>query len=457
MDILLTQSYLIERDPPEKRIMRPYPPLGIMYLASYLMESGFSVALLDNTFQPNLDKFSKLLSQNKPILTGISAVETTRQTAHQMCRIAREAGCHVIAGGPDPVNSMESYFDSGADFICSGEGEITLTALIKTLKEGNDDIERIPGLYYRKNSSIIFTGNRDLISDISLIPNPAWDMISLNDYFERWKNAHNETSLPVISSRGCPHSCTWCSKSVFGRTYRRRSPEDFVSEISFLKDKFNPDYFWFADDSFTSSLDWLNNFKTELSLKGLNIVYECLGRVDEIQSETAFLLKETGCRFVWFGAESGSQRILDSMRKKFTVDQIIHARKVMADTGIPVGFFIMLGYPPEDRTDINQTIQLIRQTKPDKIGVSIAYPISGTEFCEQVLNDKRSSSWTRSGENRLVFRTRYPSGFYFFARRLIHKESHMALTSNTVSSIDHLKSSIYRIGMNIHSLLGKNS
>jgi len=451
--ILLTQSYLIARDPPEKRIMRPFPPLGVMSLAASLRADGFDVSVIDNTFEPNLNHFEKWISDNKPILVGISSVEISRKTSIEMTRIASDSGSFVILGGSDPVHMRDELFKAGADWICDGEGETTIVELARTLaKAQNNEVKNVKGLYLRRNGSEIYTGKRDLINNLDSIPMPAWDIIPIERYIKAWSGEHGESALHVMSSRGCPRSCKWCSRSVFGKTLRRRSAKIFVEEIEFLKRTYSPDYFWFADDSFTSSESWLHDFENELSIRDLRIQYECLGRVDEVNDEIAKILNRTGARLIWLGAESGSQRVLDSMSKGFRIEDIYRIREIMRSSNIKVGFFIMLGYPPENLDDIYLTVKLVRELKPDKIGVSIAYPICGTDFYNSVISESnKSKSWTSSGENRPIFKTKYSRIFYKFARRFILKEAQIALNGMNPSFTDSTKLNIYKAGTRIFS------
>ena len=453
MEILLTQSYLIERDPPEKRIMRPYPPLGIMYLASSLKEKGFDVHLLDNTFEPDLKKFKSLIDDFKPKLVGISSVEISRETALEMCRIADDAGCAVVAGGCDPVNSRGLYFKAGAKWICAGEGEVTIAELADRFsKKQFQKIGDIPGLYFMDGKEEVNTGIRELIGNLDSVAFPAWSLIEMQKYIDAWKGTHNETALSVISSRGCHFRCAWCSRNVFGKSFRRRSPVNFLSEIEYLQQEFKPDYFWIADDSFTSSLKWLREFAGIVKSKELKLSYECLGRVDEITEEKAEILSKTGCRLIWFGAESGSQRVLDSMNKGIKVESISRARELIRKQKIPVGFFIMLGYPPEDKSDVSKTVELVKNTKPEKIGVSVAYPISGTEFFDNVICDGVGATWSSSGENRPIFKTRYSPMFYRFARRLILKTAQIGNSGGQPTLLDKMKLVFYKFGMELMSL-----
>jgi anaerobic magnesium-protoporphyrin IX monomethyl ester cyclase len=450
VDILLTQSYMIERDPPEKRIMRPYPPLGIMYLASFLKNSGFNTAIIDNTFEKNLNTFTRFLEEKRPPIVGISAVEITRKTALEMCGIARDHGCRIIAGGPDPVNYRNAYFNAGVDWICAGEGESTLVNLLNSIK-ASGDVGNIPGIYHKTADGEVFNSSERKMDALDNYPFPAWEMLDIDSYMSAWTLHHGETSLPVISSRGCPRDCTWCSRSVFGKSFRRRSVDNFIGEIGYLKDKYNPSYFWFADDSFTASIDWLENFHKAIIDRHVNFTYECLGRVDEIKPRTAQILLDTGCRFVWFGAESGSQRVLDSMKKGFKVDDIRKASMMLRERNLPFGFFVMLGYPPEDKSDILKTAEMIRELKPDKVGVSIAYPIAGTEFYNMAAEGLDQTGWTSSGENRILFKTRYNRYFYQVAKRLILKEAQINRMEDH-GFVNSLKLSIYRTGFRAFSM-----
>jgi radical SAM superfamily enzyme YgiQ (UPF0313 family) len=190
-----------------------------------------------------------------------------------------------------------------------------------------------------------------------------------------------------------------------------------------LKTKYNPDIMWISDDVLTINRKWTNEFVSEVKTRGAQHPYECLSRVDLIDRDILRGLRETGCFRIWYGAESGSQKVLDSMRKGTRVEQVKAAARMTQELGMQVGFFILLGYPDEITADIRMTIDFLKETRPDVIGTSVAFPMKGTEFYERVENRIiPNDNWSSRNQNKLLFKGRYPRLYYWFAARWLVKE-----------------------------------
>jgi len=190
-----------------------------------------------------------------------------------------------------------------------------------------------------------------------------------------------------------------------------------------LKKRYNPDIMWISDDVLTINKRWTHEFVREVIARNAQHPYECLSRVDLVNREILTGLRETGCFRVWYGAESGSQKVLESMRKGTTVDQVREAARITQELGMQAGFFILLGYPDETTSDIRETINFLKETRPDVVGTSVAFPIKGTEFYERVENRIiPNENWSSRNQNKLLFKGKFPRLYYWFAARWLVKE-----------------------------------
>jgi radical SAM superfamily enzyme YgiQ (UPF0313 family) len=431
-DLLLSNSYFLDLDEHEKTIMKPYAPLGPMSLSSFLKGRGADVHLHDTTFT-DLGDYRATVERLRPRVVGISSNCISRFTACEMAGIAKRAGAElVVAGGPDPVSYADVYFNAGVDVIAVGEGEETLEELLalcsgradlRALVE-TDDLAEVAGLMFRRgDGETVTTPARAKIKDLDTLPFPDRDAIDLEPYMRTWKRHHGYSSLSFITQRGCPYRCSWCSASVFGHTFRQRSPQNVVDEMLMLKERFKPDKFWVADDVLSINKRWVWQWVDEIAARGAATPFECLSRVDLVDDEMLRGLAAAGAFRIWYGAESGAQHVLDAMNKGTEVEEIRRAVGWSKAAGIEVGLFIMLGYPTETRDDVLATLQLIKDLDPEIFGIAVAFPMKGTDFYDNIAPlVKDVSHWTQTNENKLVFHGQYRPRFYWFAERLLHNE-----------------------------------
>jgi radical SAM superfamily enzyme YgiQ (UPF0313 family) len=229
--------------------------------------------------------------------------------------------------------------------------------------------------------------------------------------------------MNMVTTRGCPYRCNWCAKPIYGRRYNSRSPENVVAELKWLKDNFKPDHIWFADDIFGLKPGWIERF-SELALQQDAVVpFKCLQRVDLITEEVARALKEAGCQTVWVGAESGSQKILDAMDKDTRLEDIYTATERLHRVGIQICFFLQFGYPGEGWEEIRETLKMVRECRPDDIGISVSYPLPGTKFYENVkiqLGEK--TNWLHSDDLDMLYQGPFIADFYRVLHHRVHHE-----------------------------------
>lgn len=424
MDILLTHGYFIAEDEHEKRIMKPYPPLGILSLSAYLKERGYDVAVYDTTFSTKPDFFA-YLQQARPRIVGIYTNMMTKFNVLDMIRAAKEVGAHVILGGPEPPYYAREYLEHGADVIVVGEGELTLNELIPALtKNGAHKLQHIAGIHYRDESGgLVQTMPRPYIKDLDTLPYPDRAAIDAQKYVDTWRTYHGRGSLSLISVRGCPFHCTWCSHSVYGETYRRRSPEKFAEETRQIVETYKPDQLWFADDVFTIHHGWLFKYAHELKQRNVKLPFECISRADRMTEQVFDTLAEMGCYRLWIGSESGSQKILDEMRREVNVERVQWATGELQKRGIEVGMFIMLGFGEEQESDIRATAEHLKISNPDIFLTTVAYPIKGTRYYKQV-EDKiiARTDWAHRTDRNLTVAGRHSKRYYDYAQQWLWGE-----------------------------------
>lgn len=437
MDLLLTHGYFLAEDQRELRVMKPYAPLGLLYLTSHLRARGFAVEVFDSTFARR-DELNRILETEVPAVLGVYVNLMTRVSALRILRVAKAAGWRTVVGGPEPGAYVREYLDEGADVVVIGEGESTLEELLPILlgdasRALGDALGRVAGIAYRSaDGRVIRTVPRGLIGDIDAQPWPSRESVQIPKYLETWRRHHGTGSVSIITARGCPYDCRWCSHAVFGKTHRRRRPGSVVDELEWILDRYGPDMIWFADDVFTIHHGWLGEFAEEMSRRGVRIPFECISRADRLNAIAADRLAELGCFRVWVGSESGSQRILDAMARGVTVEQVQAAVEVCRDRGIQTGMFLMWGYEGETVSDIEATIRHVREARPDSFLTTIAYPIGGTPYFEEVADRiARVSPWSEGTDRDLRVRGRHSREFYRNADRLLEAEVEMDEISRT--------------------------
>src|SRR6202522_4162717 len=424
MDLLLTHGYFLFEDPKELQIMKPYPPLGILYISSHLRRKGFQVEVFDSTFRSR-DQLFEILRQGPPAVLGVYANLMTRSNVLEILCAARESGWRTVVGGPEPGAYVAEYLDAGADVVVLGEGEVTTEELLPVLRAGSrESLQRVDGIAFRdSDGNIIQTKPREQLRDIDAQPWPDREAIDVGQYVATWRKHHGTGSVSLITARGCPYHCRWCSHQVFGKTHRRRKPASVADELEWLIKRYQPDMAWMADDVFTIHPGWLSQYADELKRRRLRLPFECISRADRLNPRVVETLAEMGCFRVWIGSESGSQRVLDAMERGVTVEQVQSAVALCRSRGIQTGMFLMWGYEGEELEDIEATVQHVKRTNPDIFFTTVAYPIKGTPYFKEVAEKVESlKPWNMSSDREFRVRGRHSRRFYSFADRLLRSE-----------------------------------
>jgi anaerobic magnesium-protoporphyrin IX monomethyl ester cyclase len=457
--ILFGQSYYLRFDPKLWRAMQPYPPLGTLYAAGYVRARGYEVALFDAMLAGSEDEWAAALDIHKPQYAILfednfnylskMCLLRMREAAFTMIRMAKVRGCTVILCGADATDHYRAYFEKGADYVILGEGEETLGELLDQLS-GRREKGPIVGLM---TPETLHPTRRPDITALDSLPFPAWDLVDIEKYRSIWLKRHGYFSMNMVTTRGCPYHCNWCAKPIWGQRYNSRSPGNVVEEMKWLKDSFSPDHIWFADDILGLKPDWIETFADLVKANDALIPFKCLSRADLVNEKTAAALARAGCKTVWLGAESGSQKILNAMEKGDTVGDIYRAAGLLKQNGIAVGFFLQFGYPGETWDDVQLTLKMVRECMPDDIGISVSYPLPGTKFYERVkmeLGEKRN--WVDSEDLAMLYRGPFPTSFYKVLHARVHHEFRLRRAWIGRNWRDLLLTPYYLLGLARHEL-----
>ena len=401
--------------------MRPYPPLGMLYVSAWLTKHGLENRVFDTTFS-TMEKLQEEILSSRPeflcmyvnLMTRVNIVRILHWMQEQMPETV------LIVGGPEVRYHAEQLLDHGAGYVVVGEGEQTCLELIQELQQGKEPLQ-VSGLIFRTADGTIHrSGERDKIKDLDELPLPARDKIDLRLYLDAWKQRHGMNAVSVNTMRGCPYSCKWCSRAVYGMSYRRRSVTHVVDELLHIKKTWAPDTLWFVDDVFTVSHKWLAAFCEEVTGREAVIPYECITRADRMNEEVIRMLKASGCFRVWIGAESGSQKVIDLMDRRVEVEQVRNMIQLARQHGLEAGTFIMLGYPGETEADIEETIRHLQLSHPDHYTITVAYPIKGTElYAEVEPHFLNAPDWSTTSDRQQDFARTYSRKFYDHAVRYV--------------------------------------
>ena len=441
MKILIGQSYFRLLDPKELKRNMPYPPLGPLYIATILRNLGHDIIFHDGMIAKETSELSNLLLDSKPDLFLLyddefnyltkMCLTNMRDIACEYIAFAKNLGIPVFVYNSDAMDHADVYLKAGCDVIVIGEAEQTVLELIENINlvhtKNYETLEKIHGIkFFNDNSELIYSGIRQLLLDLNSLPDPDYSLTDIDKYKTIWINQHHYFSLNISTTRGCPYSCNWCAKPLWGRTYAMFDPLRIVNLLQRLVQTYNIDHVWITDDIFGLKHSWLQEFSNLIVSRQLYLKkgIKCLSRADLlVKNETLELLKMAGISNIWVGAESGSQAILDRMDKNITTEQIHETVKIANKLGISISFFIQFGYLYETWKDIQMTRTLIKDCVPDDIGISVSYPLPGTKFYTTVSNLlTEKKNWTDSDDLDLMYIGNYPSKFYKLLHRFVHIE-----------------------------------
>lgn len=382
-------------------------PLGLGYLVAYLEQNQFSVNVIDyQTKEITKKELTDKLLSDQPKIVGVTASTLTYKPAIEIIETVKETlpNCVTILGGPHVTVLDKQTLNeiSELDIVVRGEGEQTLLEIAESVfnakSKGFDDIR---GITYRKNAQVNRTVDRPFIQNLNGLPHPAFDHFDLNGYLISGKRY-----LPIITSRGCPFQCEFCLASkMCGTRFRARSPEKVVNELEWLKEQHKADIFAFYDDTFTFDINRAYKICQEIKNRSIDLPWDCRTRVDRINPRILTKMREANCQLIHFGVESGSQEMLNTMKKGTTVEQNEKGIFMAKEAGIPVAISVVVGYPGETPKLLKETFDFIRKTEPDYVYACQAIPYPGTEMYEKLkeLGWNISKDWNLYDEQTAVF------------------------------------------------------
>jgi len=386
----MSQVDLLLMNPPIKKVSTSYrskgtPPLALAYLAAVSEKNGYSVECLDLNLHKKGLSLSEYVIDKNPKVVGITFVTEQRFEAFQLFKQIKSINPNLItvAGGPHVTLCAEDTLRhiNSIDYIVRGEGEITFIELLNAIFSGNSR-SMIKGVSYINNGEIVHTPDRVVIKNLDELPYPAMHLLSFEDYnFHIQVEGYGEIkAAPILSSRGCPFKCNFCAcTKIWGAMWRFRSPEHVIAEIRYLKDKYRINAIWFVDDNFNVNRKRMYSICERIVHENLDIKWICNVRVDNLKKEDLELMSKSGCISIEFGAESGSQNILDKVvHKKITVDQIKRADEWCYQLGIKSDAQFIISHPYETTEDANKTMELMKSLKGQStLQILKVYP--GTE------------------------------------------------------------------------------
>jgi anaerobic magnesium-protoporphyrin IX monomethyl ester cyclase len=383
--VLLIYPYF---KPQRDRSVFRFPPLGISYIATALQQAGHQVQLLDCTFLKRRAALDMAM-QAKATVIGIYCMVSMSEDCLWFAQQLRNQCRLLVAGGPLPTCDPQPFLDF-FDVIVRGEGEKTMPELVSAFQDGID-LNTVAGIVYRSKLESVegcagtacSTTPRPFTRDLDQIAFPARALLPNLSYIRYGKKKYGYAITTVMSTRGCPYHCEFCSNVVFGGSYRERSPQNVVDEIEEALG-LGYDRISFADDVFTMKRSRVIEICEEIQRRSLHFKWECLGRVDALDYSTAVAMKEAGCMRIFFGIESGDERILDLMRKQITTDQARRAVEAAHLAGLQVGAFFILFYPGDTDETVLNTLHFATSLPLDYLGLSMPYPLPGTALYDRV-------------------------------------------------------------------------
>jgi radical SAM superfamily enzyme YgiQ (UPF0313 family) len=347
--------------------------LGITYLGACLEKEGIPVECCDERIVD--DAYVKQAIERNDII-GLSSLTPNVRRAIAWAKYAKERGKITLMGGPHASVDPGLFLDSGFfDYVLKGEAEFTISQFMKALDGGREeDLAAVPGLAFNRDGDRVDNPSPPLIKKLDDIPFPSRHLLPQDRYFQ----LNPERLAYIFTTRGCPYKCIFCQKELTGRGYRVRSTQNIVDELEGVIKTYHPGSVLFIDEIFTLRKKRIHELCEEIIRRGLKFEWVCNTRADCVDYPLLKTMYKAGCRRIYYGWESGSQRMLDVLKKDLTPTQIIEAAKMTRRAGIWAKVFLIVGSPGETREDIQETERVLKIASPDLIRVSVFNPLVGT-------------------------------------------------------------------------------
>jgi radical SAM superfamily enzyme YgiQ (UPF0313 family) len=386
--VLLIYPYF---KPKNSRSIFRFPPLGICYVAASLQRAGHDVDILDCTFMTRNEALDRAAHAEAEVV-GIYSMITMQEESITFAKYLHSRARLLVAGGPLPSCDPQAFLDD-FDVVVIGEGERTMVELVRAYAAG-DALTDIAGIAYRNatteegnprqhNGRVVVATPRPLATNLDELSFPARQLLPNDQYIQYGRKTFGYSKTTVITTRGCPFRCEFCSNAVFGVSYRERSAVNVVDEVEQAL-LLGYDYIHFADDVFTFNKERLLAICDEIKQRRLSFAWECLGRVDSMSRELASAMKNAGCRRVFFGIESGNDNILKLMNKRITIRQARAAVTIAREAGLKVGAFFIVCYPGETNETVLDTLRFASSLPLDYLSFTMPYPLPNTALHERI-------------------------------------------------------------------------
>ena len=394
-----------------------FHPLGIAQLTALLRQENMDVTVIDCTFRKRDDVLAEIMTA-QPRIVGIYAMVSISDSALALAGALRRLlpETLLLCGGPLPTLRPGQFCDI-FHLVLRGEAVHSLPCLcrdflhaggtVHDLRALLTDPENYPGIYYRNpdDHSIVQSVQRSSDEDeLNRLPIPDRHGYDHSRYQSFWVEREGFSLAGIMTTYGCPYQCEFCSKPIFGDRFRRRAMERIFEEIHDIS-RWGYDGLWIADDGFTLDLDHLRAFCKRLIREQLDLKWFCLSRVDAITRSDMDLMRQSGCRKVYLGLESGSNEVLRLMNKQTTVEMAEKTVALFAQSGIKSAGFFMIGYPGETYASIEKTLEWALTLPLDEISFTIPYPLPGTKFFEKTISVREEADWNYENENRFVYQS----------------------------------------------------
>ena len=409
--VVLVYPYFREKDP----VSKLFQPLGIAYLASQLIEQSISVNVVDCTFETMESAVARIVSL-QPSIVGISIMVSLNGSAIELVAELRDAlpDTLFVAGGPLPSVYPHRFF-SHFDLVFQGESDLIfprfcrdyLTTIDTSDFVNSIDVHMYPGLSINTPRGMFSSPpvHHDLLV-LEGLPRPDRSDYRHDLYQQHWYASQHTRSATIMITRGCPYSCDFCSKPVWGSVFRKPALDKVFQEINDIM-TLGYDRLWIADDSFTLDLAYLQEFCRQKIARGINMEWTCLSRTRGMDQETVELMKEAGCVKVFLGLESGSDATLQLMGKQSSVQAGIDAVNLFTHAGISTAGFFIVGYPGETEEAIEETLALALNLSLDEISINVPLPLPGSALYSRVCHIDPDDDWEKASAARFVYESEF--------------------------------------------------
>lgn len=394
-----------------------FPPLGAAVLASQLHSLGIETKIFDCTFE-TFENFQKELVSYHPDIVGVYAMVTLSRNAFRIAEMVRTnlPKSLLAAGGPLPTLYPEQYSER-FDVVFRGEVDLSFPRFCRDLmnnKLNRTRLEELPletyaGLFIRKDgqrveNAVVHYGEKEIGS----FPLPYRDDFDHAAYQAVWQQQDGSKTTSIMMTFGCPFNCDFCSRPVFGNQFRRRNLDLVFAEIEQIQN-LGYDSLWIADDNFTLDISFLKEFCRRMNAVKMN--WSCLSRVTGINEEIAKMMKDSGCRRVYLGLESGNQDTLKLMKKRATLEEGQTAVHLFHNAGIEVAAFFIVGYPGETAAAIEDTFRYALELPIDFISFNVPFPLPGSQLYERASKVDRNKDWNVENEVTFVYDSEFDSSW----------------------------------------------